>query len=57
MAWIENSCSTCLINGACFTDPDGKMDGYILFTRERSRMELAPWLARGSSPFSLVMGP
>ena len=31
MAWIENSCSTCLINGACFNDPDGKMDGYILF--------------------------
>ena len=31
MSWIENSCSTCLINGACFTDPDGKMDGYILF--------------------------
>lgn len=31
MSWIENCCSTCLINGACFTDPDGKMDGYILF--------------------------
>jgi hypothetical protein len=31
MSWIENNCSTCLINGACFTDPDGKMDGYILF--------------------------
>lgn len=31
MSWIEDSCSTCLINGACFTDPDGKMDGYTLF--------------------------
>ncbi len=31
MAWVENTCSTCLLNGARFTDPDGKMDGYFLF--------------------------
>jgi len=31
MAWVERNCSTSLINGANFTDPDGKMDGYILF--------------------------
>ena len=31
MVWIENNFSDSLLNGATFTDPDGKVDGYILF--------------------------
>jgi len=31
MTWVENACSASLINGSSFTDPAGKMDGYILF--------------------------
>lgn len=31
MTWVENTCSASLINGSSFTDPAGKMDGYILF--------------------------
>ena len=31
MAWIEQHFSEALLNGATFTDPDGKLDGYILF--------------------------
>jgi len=31
MVWIENSFSDSLLNGATFRDPDGRMDGYILF--------------------------
>lgn len=31
MVWIENSLADSLINGATFIDPDGKIDGYILF--------------------------
>jgi SNF2 family DNA or RNA helicase len=34
MAWVENNCSTCLLNGARFTDPDGKMDGLHWETKE-----------------------
>ena len=31
MVWIENSLADSVLNGATFIDPDGKMDGYILF--------------------------
>lgn len=31
MTWVDRTFSDALINGATFTDPDGKMDGYILF--------------------------
>ena len=31
MIWIENNFSDVLLNGATFSDPDGKMNGYILF--------------------------
>ncbi len=31
MMWIEQNFSASLLNGARFVDPDGKMDGYILF--------------------------
>ncbi len=31
MMWVEQNLSGSLINGACFIDPDGKMDGYIMF--------------------------
>lgn len=31
MVWIENSLADSLLNGATFIDPDGKMNGYILF--------------------------
>jgi len=31
MKWVENNYSKSLLNGASFIDPDGKMDGYILF--------------------------
>ncbi|MCD6472213.1 DUF3883 domain-containing protein [Candidatus Aerophobetes bacterium] len=31
MVWIKTNLSDSLINGATFTDPDGKMNGYILF--------------------------
>ncbi len=31
MMWVEQNLSDSLLNGACFVDPDGKMDGYILF--------------------------
>ena len=31
MAWIEDSFSESIQKGAVFTDPDGKLDGYILF--------------------------
>ncbi|MDY6865120.1 MAG: helicase-related protein [Halobacteriota archaeon] len=31
MAWIEDNFSDSLLNGATFIDPDGNMDGYILF--------------------------
>jgi len=31
MRWIESNFSDSLLNGACFTDPDGMLDGYILF--------------------------
>lgn len=31
MTWVENNLTDSLLNGAVFTDPDGKMDGHILF--------------------------
>jgi superfamily II DNA or RNA helicase len=31
MTWIENRFSDSLFTGATFTDPDGELDGYILF--------------------------
>ena len=31
IVWIDNTLSQCLLNGATFIDPDGIMDGYILF--------------------------
>ena len=31
MVWIENSLADSLLNGATFIDPDGKIDGHILF--------------------------
>lgn len=31
MEWIENNFSASLLNGATFFDPDGNLDGYILF--------------------------
>ena len=31
MVWIEDNFSDSLLNGATFRDPDGRMDGYILF--------------------------
>jgi len=31
MLWIEKSFLDVLINGAVFVDPDGKLDGYVLF--------------------------
>ncbi len=31
MVWIEDNFSDSLLNGATFKDPDGRMDGYILF--------------------------
>ena len=31
MNWIENSFSSSLLNGATFIDPDGDLDGYILY--------------------------
>lgn len=31
MIWIEKNFSTLLLNGSSFIDPDGKLDGYILF--------------------------
>jgi len=31
MVWIESNFSDALLRGATFTDPDGKLDGYILF--------------------------
>lgn len=31
MVWIENSLADALLNGATFIDPDGKIDGHILF--------------------------
>lgn len=31
MVWIENHVSVALFNGATFIDPDGKIDGHILF--------------------------
>lgn len=31
MVWIENSLADSLLNGAIFIDPDGNMDGHILF--------------------------
>jgi SNF2 family DNA or RNA helicase len=31
MTWVENNLTDSLLNGAAFTDPDGKMDGHILF--------------------------
>jgi len=31
MAWVENNYASTLINGGVFTDPDGKLDGHILF--------------------------
>ena len=31
MVWIESSFSSSLLNGATFVDPDGRMDGHILF--------------------------
>ncbi len=31
MLWIEKNFSNSLIHGATFIDPDGKLDGYILF--------------------------
>ena len=31
MVWIEKNISDSLLNGANFIDPDGKLDGYILF--------------------------
>lgn len=31
MRWVNNNFSQSLLNGATFIDPDGRMDGYILF--------------------------
>ncbi len=31
MVWIENNFSDSFLNGAVFLDPDGKLDGDILF--------------------------
>jgi len=31
MVWVEANLSDSLLNGAVFMDPDGRMDGYILF--------------------------
>lgn len=31
MAWVEANLIECLINGATFIDPDGRLNGYILF--------------------------
>ena len=31
MTWVEETCAGVLLSGATFTDPDGKLDGYLLF--------------------------
>ena len=31
MIWIERNFSSCLLNGTTYIDPDGLLDGYILF--------------------------
>ena len=37
MVWIENGFPNCLLNGATFIDPDGKLDGYVLYYKGEIR--------------------